>query len=80
VLVLRDVTERPEGVESGVARLLGTDRATIVQRDPAVCSTIHANIREWRLAGTRTETAMPPRGFLAGCDSTCPLPEALRQP
>ena len=31
VLVLRDVTERPEGVESGVARLLGTDRATIVR-------------------------------------------------
>jgi UDP-N-acetylglucosamine 2-epimerase (non-hydrolysing) len=31
VLVLRDVTERPEGVESGVARLLGTDRTTIVR-------------------------------------------------
>ncbi len=31
VLVLRDVTERPEGVESGVARLLGTDRSTIVR-------------------------------------------------
>jgi UDP-N-acetylglucosamine 2-epimerase (non-hydrolysing) len=25
VLVIRDVTERPEGVEAGVARLLGTD-------------------------------------------------------
>ena len=31
VLVLRDVTERPEGVEAGVARLVGTDRATIVR-------------------------------------------------
>lgn len=31
VLVLRDVTERPEGVEAGVARLVGTDRATIVE-------------------------------------------------
>ena len=31
VLVLREVTERPEGVENGVARLLGTDRATIVR-------------------------------------------------
>jgi len=30
VLVLRDVTERPEGIEAGVARLLGTDRAAIV--------------------------------------------------
>jgi UDP-N-acetylglucosamine 2-epimerase (non-hydrolysing) len=30
VLVLRDVTERPEGVEAGVARLVGTQRARIV--------------------------------------------------
>jgi UDP-N-acetylglucosamine 2-epimerase len=30
VLVLRDVTERPEGVEAGTARLVGTDPATIV--------------------------------------------------
>lgn len=29
VLVLREVTERPEGVEAGVARLVGTDPATI---------------------------------------------------
>ncbi|MFN8535831.1 MAG: UDP-N-acetylglucosamine 2-epimerase (non-hydrolyzing) [Dehalococcoidia bacterium] len=30
-LVLREVTERPEGVEAGVARLVGTDRDTIVR-------------------------------------------------
>jgi UDP-N-acetylglucosamine 2-epimerase len=30
VLVLRRTTERPEGVDAGVARLVGTDRATIV--------------------------------------------------
>lgn len=30
VLVLRDVTERPEGVEAGVTRLVGTDPAAIV--------------------------------------------------
>jgi UDP-N-acetylglucosamine 2-epimerase (non-hydrolysing) len=30
VLVLRKTTERPEGVDAGVARLVGTDRATIV--------------------------------------------------
>ncbi len=41
VLVLREVTERPEGIEAGTARLVGTDRATIVReterllRDPA---------------------------------------------
>ncbi|MHB1142286.1 MAG: non-hydrolyzing UDP-N-acetylglucosamine 2-epimerase [Sulfuricaulis sp.] len=31
VLVLRETTERPEGIESGVARLVGTDRALIVE-------------------------------------------------
>jgi len=30
VLVLRDVTERPEGVECGAARLVGTDPTRIV--------------------------------------------------
>ncbi len=30
VLVLRRTTERPEGVEAGVAKLVGTDRTTIV--------------------------------------------------
>lgn len=31
VLVLRNVTERPEGVEAGTLKLAGTDKATIVQ-------------------------------------------------
>lgn len=31
VLVMRDVTERPEGVDAGIARLVGTDRAAIVR-------------------------------------------------
>jgi UDP-N-acetylglucosamine 2-epimerase (non-hydrolysing) len=31
VLVLRESTERPEGVEQGVARLVGTDRSRIVE-------------------------------------------------
>jgi len=30
VLVLREVTERPEGVEAGTARVVGTDAARIV--------------------------------------------------
>lgn len=30
VLVMREVTERPEGIDAGVARLVGTDRARIV--------------------------------------------------
>jgi UDP-N-acetylglucosamine 2-epimerase (non-hydrolysing) len=32
VLVLREVTERPEGVEAGVAELVGTDGERIVER------------------------------------------------
>lgn len=42
VLVMREVTERPEAIEAGVARLVGTDRARIVEaatellRDAAV--------------------------------------------
>lgn len=31
VLVLREVTERPEGVEAGTVRIVGTDTATIVR-------------------------------------------------
>lgn len=31
VLVLRETTERPEGVDAGVARLVGTERAAIVE-------------------------------------------------
>ncbi len=38
VLVLRDVTERPEGVEAGVAELVGTDRRLIAERGRAALS------------------------------------------
>lgn len=31
VLVMRDTTERPEGVDAGVVKLVGTDRAVIVE-------------------------------------------------
>jgi UDP-N-acetylglucosamine 2-epimerase (non-hydrolysing) len=31
VLVLREVTERPEGIEAGMARLVGTDPARILE-------------------------------------------------
>ena len=36
VLVLREVTERPEGVEAGVSELVGTDGALIVERATAL--------------------------------------------
>ena len=50
VLVMRDTTERPEAVEAGTARLVGTDKETIVEAvtqlitDPAAYSTM-ANIQ-----------------------------------
>jgi len=36
VLVLREVTERPEGVDAGVAELVGTDAVRIVERGLAL--------------------------------------------
>ncbi len=47
VLVLRGVTERPEGIEAGVAELVGTDGARIVERARA------------HLARTRSAEAPP---------------------
>lgn len=50
VLVLRDVTERPEGIEAGVAELVGTDQAMILDRSLAV------------LAGSVTSKRLNPYG------------------
>ncbi len=48
VLVMRDTTERPEGVEAGTARLVGTDPAVIV---PAVRTLLHDPDAYQRMAG-----------------------------
>ena len=45
VLVLREVTERPEGVRAGVARLVGTDRRQIVQSATELLSEAGARVR-----------------------------------
>jgi UDP-N-acetylglucosamine 2-epimerase (non-hydrolysing) len=47
VLVMRDTTERPEGVAAGTARLVGTDRATIVA---AVRTLLHDQSAYGRMA------------------------------
>lgn len=44
VLVLRSLTERQEGVEAGLARLVGTDRGTIVREASRVLS---GDARSW---------------------------------
>jgi UDP-N-acetylglucosamine 2-epimerase (non-hydrolysing) len=48
VLVMRDTTERPEGVEAGVARLTGTERRRIVQEAGRVLGDAdeHARMRK----------------------------------
>lgn len=53
VLVLREVTERPEGVEAGVAQLVGTDAERIVTRARAALARGH------RAPGGREEAAPP---------------------
>lgn len=40
VLVMRDVTERPEGIASGVSRLVGTHRTNIVEAVSAVLNNL----------------------------------------
>lgn len=53
VLVLREVTERPEGVEAGVARVVGTDRTRIVAAarpllsDPAAHAAMAARVHPY---------------------------------
>jgi UDP-N-acetylglucosamine 2-epimerase (non-hydrolysing) len=42
VLVMRDTTERPEGVAAGTAKLVGTDRATIIAEATRLLDDPHA--------------------------------------
>jgi UDP-N-acetylglucosamine 2-epimerase (non-hydrolysing) len=45
VLVLREKTERPEGVDAGVARLVGTDTEAIVRAASAILDAGSARTR-----------------------------------
>jgi UDP-N-acetylglucosamine 2-epimerase len=61
VLVMRETTERPEGVVAGTAKLIGTDADRIVAEvfdlldDPPP-------IRRWRARTIPSATATPRRG------------------
>ena len=46
-LVLREVTERPEGVEAGVLKLVGTDPDTHLSARRAACWTTRPPTRPW---------------------------------
>ena len=56
VLVMRETTERPEAVEAGTVRLVGTDEDLIAARS-AGCSPIPRPTRRWPVRSTRTGTA-----------------------
>ena len=86
VLVLRDTTERPEAIEAGVARLVGTLPEDSHTRRPT-CSTIATRTRRWPARRTRSATAA--RGSIVGSrraararrgrvsrEATAPLPRA----
>ena len=47
VLVLREVTERPEGVAAGTAMVVGTDRDADRRAPRASCSTRPRRTRAW---------------------------------
>ncbi len=48
VIVLREVTERPEGIEAGVAQLVGTNRQRIVEAASSILREDHAGRRTQR--------------------------------
>ena len=69
VLVMRDTTERPEAVEAGTVRLVGTDTATIV----AGVHTLLADADAYR----RMSVAHNPYGDGRACER---IVAALRAP
>ena len=58
VLVLREVTERPEGIEAGTLKLVGTDRARIVTEAARLLDDARP-MRGWRRLPTPLATATP---------------------
>jgi UDP-N-acetylglucosamine 2-epimerase (non-hydrolysing) len=60
VLVLRDVTERPEGVSAGTVRLVGTDRARILE----TAGRLLADLKEYR----KMAEAVNPYGDGRACE------------
>lgn len=55
VLVMRDTTERPEGIEAERLGLLGQDAGGLLKRSSVFCS-IHLRMQLWRVRITPTET------------------------
>jgi UDP-N-acetylglucosamine 2-epimerase (non-hydrolysing) len=62
VLVLRDVTERPEGVEAGVSRLVGTDPTAILREARLLLQQARATARVAAGEGRRDPMTANPYG------------------
>ena len=57
VLVLRQVTERPEGLEAGVSKLVGTEARLIVQ---GAAQLLDDTVQKWRKRSIRLGMVTPP--------------------
>jgi UDP-N-acetylglucosamine 2-epimerase (non-hydrolysing) len=85
VLVLREVTERPEGVDAGIVRLVGSQQATIVQEtirlleDAAAYAAMCAAVNPYGdgAASQRIVQALLDDAALAGLQVLEPLPESV---
>ena len=63
VLVLRDTTERPEGIEAGTLKLAGTDEETIYSMAKN-CLPIVMHMKKWQKPQIHTEMDKPPAEFV----------------
>ncbi len=71
VLVMRDETERPEGLIAGTLELIGHERAADRRSGRPGCSTIRRPTPRWRVRPIRTATAMHRDGSWRGCWRDC---------
>ena len=72
VLVMREETERPEGLDAGTLALVGHRRERIVGGRAAGCSTDRGRLRRpWPARSIRTATAKRPRASSRGCWPGC---------
>ena len=69
VLVMREVTERPEAVEAGTARLVGSKKKTLFGKLKNYWI-IRRNTTGWQAGKTPTGTERPPNGSSGFCQNS----------
>ena len=77
VLVMREETERPEGLRAGTLRLVGHDRRRIVAAARALLDGSSRRTPAWRKPSIHMATGAPPRASPRGCWRGCaagPIP------